>query len=1562
MIEKTVHYKLRKKNKQWVAVGITVISGVLFVTTTNSQSAHAAEASQIQVSQVSDPSQGGTGSESNAGISIDSSTVTPTSNQSPTVTSEPVPATTTAPVDQASVPTNQNLTETGVATASSTNISVQPVTQSEVVSQEPVNVPVPATMPSTPVQTQVEASQVVPAETVTPPAPVTTESAVSVQTETQVAPVQPAVPVTSTVEPAPTASTAQATTSVTDQTPTSTSPATPASQTPVLNENSATTNKVQPSTNVTGTQISPDSNVNQATTAVTDDSTEIPQVAPQQNISTIQTEPTTIADSVKATPVTSQPVAVTTEPTSSAPTHNDSLTSNSQTPSTTDDQTTISTPTAPISQVAATNEVQSSSVSTPAAKVETAEAAPNESEVVQNAVQPAMGQKVAGTMNLSTKFLAANPQITNDVAGSDQFSVSSVDPLQWTYQHIPLSQVSGAQVWQGEAYAASIPMDAKGVDSQTGQYYLDYWMPDYGFQIFLWGSAYSDKYATINDFRANFTKTELAQLEKLVSSDKKQETKNSQGQYTLNLYYHGLMAMRTLQGLQYATNLKELSIIPNGNVSNDVFGTSVQNSNLWDISPLANLNKLQSVKIPMASINDVQSLANKPDLTTLNLSYNQISDLSPLQTNRNPNLDLKKGFNHQHLLLQPITLKEGTTTFTTPSFIVKDLTASNLPVKPFNPKEDYGYIAPYPSNSDGGNIDPITIDWSNILNPVDHGVTDRYGTFTVSWKDPNSDFYGWFIQPYQFKKGIGNVVVHYQLLQANGKQITLAPDSILSGDEQTDFDLLNNRDTYTTLVKFQDGYKLYGILDGTGQVSDYQAKNGLADPVKETGIYQSDAQTYTIVLVKDWNVNVKYGVIDPNVTTTDTLPQHTAVVENGVPVADNELKGNFLSNIIKLTDNVKDFPDLTFKEAWVSNDDQNWTKLADETTEIPFIDSNQTVYVLYTKAGTAQIKIIDKTDNNKELSIITNATDPSLKGEAGKQGTFDKDAAIKEYVAKGYQFDSDDLAKGITFSTDAAKPNEYTIYLTHQTQESTVQNNYVVNFSGVGDQTPPAATKTLTWTTKKDLVSGQTMYTPKETSVTFQVPTIPGYTPDKTQVVFTAVEMNAQPANEETTVTYTKEQPVIQTGTVTYHYQDGSGKELLKSYTFSGNVGDPYPDRAVEIKGYHLQSVSGDRTGVITQTPITVTYIYDQIAQLDESTNTVIVHYHDEQGNILESDEVITGKVGEAYATDTKAFNGYRLKDIIGAPSGQIADQSTEVTYVYTQIPRPDESTNTVTVHYHDDHGNTLHSDEVITGKVGDNYTTDTKTIKGYQLKTILGTPSGQIKDQPLEVTYIYQAEQPTKNEGKVIIHHHDQNGKTILPDETITGKVGEQYAIKDQPIAGYVMKQVAGAMTGNLTKEPIEITFSYEKVSAGQPGASETVKENPVTPEQPATTDEVVQPNEVLVEQPTTMPHGITEVAKTPMETTSATAKAMDQPIQEAEPVVAAQPTAVQVSATPVAAGPIAQKADQILTGKQAEAQLAAEQMYPQTGEKTNHFAVIGLALLSFVGVVGFSRRKKHS
>lgn len=673
--------------------------------------------------------------------------------------------------------------------------------------------------------------------------------------------------------------------------------------------------------------------------------------------------------------------------------------------------------------------------------------------------------RAATTPSVSAGIGVQDPDnLTDKVTGQPKFNVDTSSPLQYTFDHTGANgvntdlrayddysskyQVQGAGVWQGETYANNIAQDAKGMDINS-QYtdgshplYIDEWLPDYALQTFLWLNNFSKKYATIADFRNNFTKAELATVTNISSSQTAQATNSNNNSPTL--YYNALMAIQTLEGLQNATNLQTLYLQPNLEVSIAVFGTGLKNGNLWDIRALSGLEKLQSIQLTLFSVNDISALANKDTLTNVSMYGNQITDISPLATDKN--LDLKTGvdLSNQHILLAPITVntklsKEQATTangvlsYTTPSFIIKDLNATNLPVKGFDNAEQENYPSLFPSSADAGNLNSNTLTWYNLL------ISDssNLGSLSTTWSDTNSDFSGYIIQPYSLAEDVSDLNVNIQLIQPNGQQLTVAPSTLISGKVGSQVDVQQNATVMTFLnQQVAKGYHFAQlILDGTGLYSDYLAGNGKANRVTSwVANLTDDSQNWTILFDLPWNLSVGYE-------TKDAEGNFTPIANaDGTPVTDSF--AGAANETVALNQYQKALPGYVYVGAETSTDGQTWTDIT-STIDIPYVGGNQSVRLIYTQAKTATVTVKDAT-TGQTIQKLDNTTNPELQGAVGTTSAFDSATIINPAIAKGYKLVSDttknaDGSSAIVFTKDGS--GAYTITLAHgfQTAVKTVQ-------------------------------------------------------------------------------------------------------------------------------------------------------------------------------------------------------------------------------------------------------------------------------------------------------------------------------------------------------------------------------------------------------------------------------------------------------------------------------------------------------------------------------------------
>ena len=238
-------------------------------------------------------------------------------------------------------------------------------------------------------------------------------------------------------------------------------------------------------------------------------------------------------------------------------------------------------------------------------------------------------------------------------------------------------------------------------------------------------------------------------------------------------------------------------------------------------------------------------------------------------------------------------------------------------------------------------------------------------------------------------------------------------------------------------------------------------------------------------------------------------------------------------------------------------------------------------------------------DQNAGIKIIDDTTGDVLNTQTatGKFGQtiefkIDPNSQVTDLQGQGYELVSDNFSQQ-KYQSDNAK-NQFEIHVRHQiapvTRTSTVTE--IVHYHDRnGRQLVPDThqTKTFTETGVTDKVTGKTTWntTGTQTFNTVKVPTVTGYTPDRTKVPSADVRFGDH--NIDKTVIYT---PDSETAQIKY-IDDVAGNVLLTDNT-SGDYGstiefDHNPSSQInqyESQGYKLVSNSyGDQTHQFSATP-----------------------------------------------------------------------------------------------------------------------------------------------------------------------------------------------------------------------------------------------------------------------------------------------------------------------------------------------------------------------------------------
>ncbi|ENQ7572069.1 class 1 internalin InlJ [Listeria monocytogenes] len=274
---------------------------------------------------------------------------------------------------------------------------------------------------------------------------------------------------------------------------------------------------------------------------------------------------------------------------------------------------------------------------------------------------------------------------------------------------------------------------------------------------------------------------------------------------------------------------------------------------------------------------------------------------------------------------------------------------------------------------------------------------------------------------------------------------------------------------------------------------------------------------------------------------------------------------------------------------------------------------------------------------------------------------------------------------------------------------------------------------------------------------------------------------------------------------VTVHYLDDKGEKLADDEVLSGNLDDPYTSSAKDIPDYTLTTTPDNATGTFTTTSQSVTYVYTKNIVAAEP---VTVNYVDDTGKTLSPSETLNGNVGDTYNATAKQIDGYTLSAEPTNATGQFTSSAQTVNYIYTKNPAPEKGV--VEIHYVDENNKQLSSATEISGTVGDNYTTEPKTIDGYTLTTTPDNATGTFNTSSQTVTYVY-----TKNieaAEPITVNYVDANGKTLAPSETLNGTIGDTYKATAKQIDGYTLSAEPTNATGQFTNSAQTVNYIYTK------------------------------------------------------------------------------------------------------------------------------------------------------
>ena len=243
-------------------------------------------------------------------------------------------------------------------------------------------------------------------------------------------------------------------------------------------------------------------------------------------------------------------------------------------------------------------------------------------------------------------------------------------------------------------------------------------------------------------------------------------------------------------------------------------------------------------------------------------------------------------------------------------------------------------------------------------------------------------------------------------------------------------------------------------------------------------------------------------------------------------------------------------------------------------------------------------------------------------------------------------------------------------------------------------------------------------------------------------------------------------------GVIVNHIDIKTGKQLLDETKEEGYEGDSYETHEENIPEYDLvkEKYPENATGKMTIEPTRVTYYYIK------KTEVNVKYIDKETGEEIDEPTNIPGHEGDDYKTEPKDVPGYDLIEDPENKDGTMTADPIDVIYYYKRPAK-------VIVNYYDIDTKEKLADEIeITGHQNDDYTTEQKDIKYYEIAKI-----------------------PENKEGKMIVTvTKDENDEEIVDDTTYVNYYYRKLVFNlrvDKTIASVIVNGQETLINGSLGK-----------------------------------------------------------------------------------------------------------------------------------------------------------------
>ena len=290
------------------------------------------------------------------------------------------------------------------------------------------------------------------------------------------------------------------------------------------------------------------------------------------------------------------------------------------------------------------------------------------------------------------------------------------------------------------------------------------------------------------------------------------------------------------------------------------------------------------------------------------------------------------------------------------------------------------------------------------------------------------------------------------------------------------------------------------------------------------------------------------------------------------------------------------------------------------------------------------------------------------------------------------------------------------------------------------------------------------------------------------------------------TVKMTKDEQVLKyyyihvSGGVIEKHIDVISGEVLDNKTYEGNEGDIYDIKFKIFNNYDLveDRLPANAQGTMTVNPIEVIYYYIYKSK-------VTAQYVDKNtGEKLTENEVQNGHEKDAYITDRKTFDDYKLVEVPANADGEMTKKDITVTYNYVHT-----SGGVIVNHIDINTGKQLLDETKEEGYEGDPYETHEENISGYDLvkEKYPENATGKMTIEPTRVTYYY-----IKKTEVNVKYVDSETGEEIDVPTNIPGHEGDDYKTEPKDVPGYDLVEEPENKDGTMTTDPIDVIYYYRR------------------------------------------------------------------------------------------------------------------------------------------------------